>query len=137
MRRPCRAARDEAAARVTADEQRGKADRQLKRSEALLYAGQLALVQTAWREDNVPLAWHHLESTRWDYRGWEYRHIYSLLNRNQRTFLGHASPVLSLAFSPDGKRVASAGGDPLNPSYRGEVKVWDVHQGHEILTLEG
>src|SRR5262249_4234759 len=39
-----------------------------------------------------------------------------------------------VAFSPDGKRLASAGG----PSWKqGEVKVWDAQTGQELLTCKG
>ncbi|MCY3019956.1 MAG: hypothetical protein NTW87_13130, partial [Planctomycetota bacterium] len=41
---------------------------------------------------------------------------------------GHASSVLSVAFSPDGKRLATAGHT---------AKVWDAETGRELLTLEG
>src|SRR5262249_21340965 len=42
---------------------------------------------------------------------------------------GHTREVVSVCFSPDGKRLASAGG--------GEVKVWDAEQGTELLSLPG
>jgi WD40 repeat protein len=35
-----------------------------------------------------------------------------------------------VAFSPDGKRLASTSGDK-------NVTVWDAQTGHELLTLEG
>ena len=38
-----------------------------------------------------------------------------------------------MAFSPDGKRLASGNGDWP----KGEVKVWDAATGQETLTLKG
>jgi WD40 repeat protein/serine/threonine protein kinase len=47
-----------------------------------------------------------------------------------RTLKGHAGVVKSAAYSPDGKRLASASGD-------GTVKVWDTQTDRELLTLKG
>jgi WD40 repeat protein len=46
------------------------------------------------------------------------------------TLKAHTEPVYSVAFSPDGKRLASASLDRM-------VKVWDAGTGQETLTLKG
>jgi WD40 repeat protein len=43
---------------------------------------------------------------------------------------GYANRVMGLVYSPDGKRLATGGGDET-------LKVWDVTTGQEILTLAG
>jgi WD40 repeat protein len=46
----------------------------------------------------------------------------------QLTLKGHTAGVRSVAFSPNGKRIASAGGwsNRRKGEYWGEVKVWNV-----------
>jgi WD40 repeat protein len=46
------------------------------------------------------------------------------------TLNGHTRAVDSVAFSPDGKTLASG-------SYDGTIKLWDVATGKEQATLEG
>jgi WD40 repeat protein len=43
---------------------------------------------------------------------------------------GHLWEVRSVAFSPDGTRLASGGNDRM-------VKIWDAQTGQEMLTLKG
>ena len=45
------------------------------------------------------------------------------------TLTGHETPVLSIKFSPDGKRIVSSGGRDRT------VRLWDVETGEEISTL--
>src|SRR5262249_6828467 len=46
------------------------------------------------------------------------------------TFKGHTKLVPSVAFSPDGQRLATCSED-------GTVKLWDTHTGQQTLTLTG
>ena len=49
---------------------------------------------------------------------------------NHFTYHGHTAYVSGLAWSPDGKRIASASGD-------GTVQVWDALNGGHVLTYRG
>jgi WD40 repeat protein len=111
-------------------QEKKEADQQRDRAEGLLYASQLGLAQGAWRENNSPVAFYHLERTRPERRGWEYRFLDTLFHHlGQRTFHGHIGYVISVAFSPDGRRLASGGND-------GTVKIWDVAKGQEIFSFK-
>jgi WD40 repeat protein len=46
---------------------------------------------------------------------------------------GHAGEIMALAYSPDGKTLAAAGG---NQHHAGELKLWDVAAGKERVLIE-
>ncbi|HXQ32402.1 MAG TPA: hypothetical protein VN843_00135, partial [Anaerolineales bacterium] len=46
-----------------------------------------------------------------------------------QTITGHTARIFDLAFSPDGKTIATASGDRT-------AKLWDVHTGRLFLTLD-
>ena len=77
----------------------------------------------AWHPDGVRLAW-----------GGQDKHVHILDSRSGlelSTFKGHLGTVTSVAFSPDGKMLAS-------DSWDGRLRLWDVLTGAEIInTPEG
>jgi WD40 repeat protein len=52
--------------------------------------------------------------------------------REEATLRGFLNAVVSVGFSPDGKRLATGGSNPDDT-----VKLWDVDSWQEVLTLEG
>jgi WD40 repeat protein len=50
------------------------------------------------------------------------------------TLSAHADYVRSIAFSPDGKMIAAAGGAPQS---QGEIKIWDIQSHQLLMTLRG
>jgi WD40 repeat protein/tRNA A-37 threonylcarbamoyl transferase component Bud32 len=117
-----------------------KAQEEKARSDLRWYAAESTLAQKDWQEGEFASLQRRLdvlephEPDAPDLRGFEWYHLRRLGRLDMRTLPGHAVPVRCVAFSPDGKRLASAGG---NFGQAGEVKVWDVATGRELFCLRG
>jgi WD40 repeat protein/serine/threonine protein kinase len=89
----------------------------------------LASASGLWQ--GMPKGW---DGTPGDVKVWDVQTGQLLL-----TLKGYAGPYASLAFSPDGRLLASSNrpSGSAGPTGSGEVKVWDAQTGRELLTLKG
>jgi WD40 repeat protein len=113
------ARKDEEKARKTADEQR-------KRAEVTLYFNSIRQAAQSSMAGNAVLAQRVLDDCRLDLRGLEWRLLQHGLGGLALDKLDTAVP--SLAFSHDGKRVATAGTDRL-------IRIHDAVTGKLLKTL--
>jgi WD40 repeat protein/serine/threonine protein kinase len=99
------------------------------------YIANMRLAQREWDDAHVGRVLELLEAEqpRWgdaDHRGFEWFYLNRLCHSDLMTLKGHTGPVHSIAFSPDGRRIASSDDNQT-------VKVWDASSGLEVLTLKG
>jgi WD40 repeat protein len=103
-----------------------------------LYHAEMRRAQQALEQADVERARRLLRS--WlpheglkDLRGWEW-HFLNERTHGRFVLDAHAYQVNAVAWRPDGKRLATAGGEPGKP---GAIKLWDAATGKLLLTLSG
>ncbi|MCH7799304.1 MAG: protein kinase [Planctomycetes bacterium] len=107
-----------------------KAQAALGHAERQAYVANILAADLAIQMNDVATARRRLESAPEHLRRWEWHFLHNRLDRSVATLRGHTAYVLSVAFSPDGARLATGSGDNT-------VKLWDAATGEEIMTLRG
>jgi WD40 repeat protein len=132
------AAEEERALRREAERSEQKARDREEALRHLLYVARIRQVQHALDTADLDraerlLAFWEQPSERAKLRDWEW---YLLKEQTQGRFslTGHDGRTTALAYRPDGKRLASAGGEP---NKAGDVKIWDVTSGRLLHTVRG
>ncbi|WP_439627082.1 protein kinase domain-containing protein [Gemmata sp.] len=118
-----RTARDEEA------RQRGRAEGALDRSERSVYLGNIAQARSQWLLKNVGAAGRLLERCPPERRDWEWHYLRNLNHGDLLTGPDAAPWATGVAYSPDGRWLASCGGDPIAAPETGTVRVLDAATG--------
>jgi WD40 repeat protein len=123
-------------AKNLADEQRLKAEQSERHGRRLNYVANMNLATQAQMADNQRRVYELLNSyldvdtsKEDDLRSFYWYHLWHNNHNQLATLQGHKNSVSSVAFSPDGKMLASADRD-------GTVKLWDMSTRQELATLQ-
>ncbi|HEU0173509.1 MAG TPA: protein kinase [Blastocatellia bacterium] len=115
--------------------ERDKVAQQELSNRRLLYAANMNMAMQAWEANYIKRVQELVESYipksgQEDMREFEWYYLWRLCHRDLLTLKGHGDYVTSVAFSPDGKKLATG-------SWDGAAKLWDVGAGRELATLKG
>ena len=107
---------------------KGRLDDALRRERGDAYFHRITLAHHALVADDLGRALELLKDCPDDLRGWEWHYLVRLC-KAEPLVIRDETEVNGVAFSPDGERLVSAGGD-------GAVKVWNGRTGKVIQTLD-
>jgi WD40 repeat protein len=123
------AQREAEEARQAAEKAKREAQQALEQAERQLYFNRVALAYSEWQAGNVARTQELLDLCPESHRHWEWHFIRRLCHRDLFT-LKHDGRVNTVAYSPDGKQVATGSAEK-------RVCIWDAATGklvHEFAT---
>lgn len=96
--------------------------------QRLLYLRRISRAHQNWLDADVAAALEELESCPPEYRNWEWHYLHRLCTGGDRVLNAEAGRVPSVAFSPDGQRIACAHSSDV-------VSVWDVATSRRLRDM--
>jgi WD40 repeat protein/serine/threonine protein kinase len=117
-------------------EARQKTEAALEKERQTSYFQSIALAERELARNNPGRAEELLAACPEHLRGWEWHYLKRRRFQEPLTLRGHSEWALCVAFSPDGRRLAS-GSFRVGLIPTGEIKIWDRASGREIRTLPG
>jgi WD40 repeat protein/serine/threonine protein kinase len=111
--------------RQQAERLRVEAELNKQKSERYLYFSRINMAEHAWEEARIPRARELLTELRHDHPaslGFEWRYLWRLQASSLHVLQGADDSVRTVAFSPDGRYVVSAGFEP-------KVRIWNSRTG--------
>jgi WD40 repeat protein len=117
---------------------------QARRAQALSdrrwYAAEVGLAWQDWEKGGIEAVRRRLDALvpragGPDLRGFEWYYLNRLCHLELRTLRGSSGPLRSVAFSPDGRLLASAGGS-TDSGRPGTIQLWDSANGQLIRSWE-